>query len=241
VALAEQVIFARYVHEHLRSGSEQVERFRTYRCPACSIPFENRETARRRLDAGADQVFCPDCATPIPLRDGIEELFASAQVRAEVANQRDLTDIVLDKESRDRVLVGDIASTVDRADQISHERAVNDIGIEMEIEFVADDGSATGHKLYLHLESKPPPRSGENDEPLVFTIDERHAEQWANESVPVMLVVRHGDGRNEWMEVGDLLRRRRVVGDQSTQITFDGARFDVVSVRTWRERVLNGS
>ncbi len=61
--------------------------------------------------------------------------------------------IVLDNESKERALVGEVISTVALAGQISREFTVSDHGIDMEIEFKSDAGEATGRKLYLQLKS----------------------------------------------------------------------------------------
>ena len=61
--------------------------------------------------------------------------------------------IVLDNESKERALVGEVISTVALAGQICREFNVSDHGIDMEIEFKDDRGKATGRKLYLQLKS----------------------------------------------------------------------------------------
>lgn len=67
----------------------------------------------------------------------------------------------------------------------------------------------------------------------------RHADYWADQRFPVMLVIRDSDGAIEWMEIGELLRRQRATGTwPAREIAFKGERFDVMSVRRWRDRVL---
>jgi hypothetical protein len=61
--------------------------------------------------------------------------------------------LVLNNESKERALVGEVISTVALAGQISREFNVSDHGIDMEIEFKDDGGKATGRKLYLQLKS----------------------------------------------------------------------------------------
>ena len=57
--------------------------------------------------------------------------------------------------------------------------------------------------------------------------------------VPVLLVIRNSEGEVRWMEVRDWLRRESDGGTKTVkQIVFQGERFDVMSVRRWRERVL---
>ena len=56
---------------------------------------------------------------------------------------------------------------------------------------------------------------------------------------PVMLVLRTSDGSIRWMEIREYLRRESDGGKkQVRQIVFEGERFDVMSVRSWRDRAL---
>ncbi len=51
----------------------------------------------------------------------------------------------------------------------------------------------------------------------------------------VMLVIRNSKGEIHWMEIRDYLRRQ---GEGVKQIVFKGERFDVMSVRRWRDKAL---
>jgi hypothetical protein len=56
---------------------------------------------------------------------------------------------------------------------------------------------------------------------------------------PVLLVIRNSEGEVRWMEVRDWLKQASDNGKNPVkQIAFAGERFDVMSVRRWRERVL---
>ena len=61
--------------------------------------------------------------------------------------------------------------------------------------------------------------------------------------MPVLLVIRNAEGEVGWMEVRDWLRPASDNGKKPVkQIVFEGERFDVMSVRWWREKVSgNGS
>ena len=74
----------------------------------------------------------------------------------------------------------------------------------------------------------------------VFTIkDERHARYWMAQAFPVLLVIRNAAGEVRWMEVRDWLKRESDNGRKPVKhIVFAGERFDVMSVRRWREKVL---
>ena len=60
--------------------------------------------------------------------------------------------------------------------------------------------------------------------------------------LPVLLVIRTSDGEIRWMKVRDWLRKATDGGKkQVRQIEFKGERFDVMSVRRWRDRALRGT
>ena len=64
---------------------------------------------------------------------------------------------------------------------------------------------------------------------------------WMDSPFPVLLVIRNSEGEVRWMEVRDWLKRASDNGKKPVkQIVFEGERFDVMSVRRWRERVLGG-
>jgi hypothetical protein len=148
---------------------------------------------------------------------------------------------VLDNADKERTLVGEVISTVSLAGQISRELTVSDNGIDMEIEFKDDAGEATGRKLYLQLKSGDSYlKKRKRDGAEVFTIkDERWARYWMGQAFHVLLVVRNSEGEVRWMEVRDWLRRESAGGKKRVkQIVFEGERFDVMSVRRWRDKAL---
>ena len=60
------------------------------------------------------------------------------------------------------------------------------------------------------------------------------------QAFPVMLVIRNSEGEIRWMEVREWLKKATDNGQKPVkQIIFDGERFDVMSVRRWRDRLLN--
>ena len=184
---------------------------------------------------------CDDPRKRIPLWDKLEELFASPEMQQRVRELQEQSAPVLDNESKERALVGEVISTVALAGQISREFNVSDHGIDMEIEFKDDSGKATGQKLYLQLKSGDSySRRRRRDEVEVFTIkDERHARYWMSQAFPVLLVIRTSEGEVRWMEVRDWLKDASEDGKKPVKrIVFEGERFDVMSVRRWRDRVL---
>jgi hypothetical protein len=120
---------------------------------------------------------------------------------------------------------------------------VSDHGIDMEIEFKDDAYEATGAKLYLQLKSGDSYlRERKRDGAEIFTIkDERHGRYWMAQEFPVLLVIRSSEGEVRWMEVRESLRQASQRGQRPVKtIVFKGERFDVMSVRRWREKVLSG-
>jgi small GTP-binding protein len=241
IEVGEKIIFSKYVHEHLLQSASDVVRLRYYVCPHCGTPVENREVAMRKLEEGKKDILCVNCEKRVPLWDQLEEMFASPEMKEHVRQLREQSAVVLDNESKDRALVGDVISTVALAGQISREFNVSDHGIDMEIEFKSDDGEATGRKLYLQLKSGDSYlRKRRRDGAEVFTIkDERHARYWMEQAFPVLLVVRNSEGEVRWMEVRDYLKRASDGGKKAVkQIVFAGERLDVMSVRRWRDKLL---
>jgi small GTP-binding protein len=257
----EKIIFSKYVHEHLLHHARDVERLRHYACPHCGTPVGNREEAMERLNNWLrgrpprswapklqnrkDQqpsIICVKCETKrVLLWDEFEQSFASAEVQQQVRDMQEETTIVLDNESKERALVGDVISTVALAAQISREFNVSDHGIDMEIEFKHDSHEASGAKLYLQLKSgESYTRTRKGDGAEIFTIkDERHARYWMAQAFPVLLVIRNSEGEVRWMEVRDWLKRESDNGKKAVkQIVFKGERLDVMSVRRWREKAL---
>jgi WD40 repeat protein len=223
IPVEEKIIFSRYVHEHLLQKGQEIVRLRHYVCPHCGTAVGNREVAMRRLTEGKEDILCVQCEKRIPLWDKLEELFASPEVQHSVRELQKQSAIVLDNESKERALVGEVISTVALAGQISREFNVSDHGIDMEIEFKDDDGEATGKKIYLQL------KSGDS-------YNERHARYWMEQVFPVMLVIRTSEGEVRWMEVREWLKRAG--GKPVKRIVLEGERFDVMSVRRWRDKVL---
>jgi Domain of unknown function (DUF4365) len=263
IPIEEKIIFLRYVHEHLTERAQDLVRLRHYICPNCGTPVANREIAMEKLNRwlgrtdaqkGVSEerkwlsrvgqipsIICVGCEERAPLWDYVEQRFNSPEVQRRVKELGNQSATKLDNESKKRTLVGEVISTVALAGQICREFNVSDHGIDMEIEFKHDSGEASGRKLYLLLKSGDT-RLCERDEPEVFTIrDERLARHWMAQAVPVMLVIRSSKGEIRWMEVRNWLKHATGNGQAPPkQVVFHGERFDVMSVRRWRDRVLKG-
>jgi hypothetical protein len=141
IPMEEKIIFSKYVHEHLMQNASDVIRLRHYVCPHCGTPVGNREVAMKKLESGKKDIPCVNCddATKrIPLWDQMEELFASSGMKIRVRDLQEQSSIVLDSESKERALVGEVISTVALAGQICREFNKSDHGIDMEVEFKSD-------------------------------------------------------------------------------------------------------
>ncbi len=261
VVVEEKIIFSKYVHEHLLQYGRDVERLRHYVCPECGTPVGNREVAMKRLNdwlrnrppqpeaigfkvrkkEETPSILCVECEKRVPLWDEMEQCFASPEIQQRVRDMQEESAIELSNQSKERALVGEVVSTVALADQISREFNVSDHGIDMEIEFTDDAHEATGAKLYLQLKSGDSyTHKRRKDGAEIFTLKkQRHAKYWMAQAFPVLLVIRNSEGEVRWMEVRDWLKHASDNGKKPVKrIVFEGERFDVMSVRRWRERVL---
>lgn len=263
IADEEKIIFIRYVHEHILQKARDMVRLRHYCCPYCNTPVGNREVAMDRLNewlgnrptevglAGKIRtlvskpeeptILCAKCEKRVALWDKLEQYFASDEVKERVRQLQAESDLVLDNESKDRALVGDVISTVALAGQIIEEYSAKRYGLDMEIEFKDDDGKPTAEKLYLQLKSGDSHlRKRQGDGAEIFQIHHQdHAAYWMSQAYPVFLVIANSKGEVRWMEIRDYLKRESGDGKKSLkQIVFKGERFDVMSVRNWRDRAL---
>ena len=148
--------------------------------------------------------------------------------------------MVLDNESRELILVGHAFSIVAEAGQIYRGYTNSDHGIDGEIEFKDDQGHASGKRLYVQLKSGDSYlQKRRSDGAEVFQIkNPRWADYWQQQAYAVMLVIRTSDGEIRWMDVSAYLKRESAGGKAVKQIAFAGERFDVMSVRRWRDKAL---
>ncbi|MEM6447163.1 MAG: DUF4365 domain-containing protein, partial [Cyanobacteria bacterium P01_D01_bin.123] len=247
ISIQERMIFSRYVQEHLfrkTKDRDKVKRLRHWACNNCGEPVTNRERAMQRLNDQGSQakIICVNCEQYVQLWDDMEATFADPEIISRVRALEAEADRELDNESKERALVGDVISTVALAGQLSREFSVSDHGIDMEVEFKNDAGEATGQRLYLQLKSGDSHLTQrKRDGAEIFKIPQpRHVQYWMNQAYPVMLVIRDAEGEIRWMEICDYLKQATSNGSkQVRQIEFTGERFDVMSVRGWREKALS--
>ena len=231
-----QVAFIKYIHEHLKKHARDVTRVRSYVCPFCDTPMENRKAIKKRMDLGKTNILCGMCEKRVDLMDLIETKFASDDFLRRVQEMDAQAQINLDNESLELILVGHACYTVGEAGQIWRPTANSDWGIDGEIEFKNDRGQASGKRLYLQLKHGDSYlRTRQRDGHEIFQIKKsRQAEYWLAHEYPVMLVIRTSDGRIRWMNVTDYLREH---GTAVRQIVFNGEPFTALNVVQMRNRV----
>lgn len=238
-----RLVFLRYVHNHLTEHAQEVVRLRHYccgnrKCDAHNQPFTDQAKIDRALAGGKDKIFCPDCGKAILLRDVMEQKFDSPAVKEQARQMQVESQIVIDNESRELILVGHAFTISAEAGQIYRSYTNSDHGIDGEIEFKDDEGRATGKRLYLQLKSDDSYLTeNKNGSSETFQIkNQRWAQYWQQKAHPVLLVIRTSDDEIRWMDVSSYLRQ---AGQTMKQIVFAGERFDVMSVRRWRDTALN--
>jgi WD40 repeat protein len=235
-----KVTFIRYVHEHLKTKSQDVVRLRHYVCPHCGTSVENRKTALDRLNRGQGDIPCVDCEKRIPLWDLIEEKFASEEFQERVRQLEEQARTSIDNESKELILVGHAFAIAGEAGQIFRPTPNSDWGIDGEIEFRNNNGEASGRRIYLQLKSGDSylhTRKGDRKE--IFTIkNPRHARYWQSQAYPVMLVIRTSDGQIRWMNITDYLQRST---KDTKQVVFDGEVLTALSLVKLRNRILQSN
>ena len=239
-------LFLLYIHNHLQEHAGSLVRLRHYscgskKCDSFGEAFADRAKIDKALaQGGKGKVFCPDCGTPIPLRDAMEAKFETREAQEEARKMQSEEKISIDNESRELLAVHHAGFIVAEAGQIYRGYTNSDHGIDAEIEFKDDDGRATGKRLYLQLKSGDSYLSHrQRDNAEVFQVkNPRWSDYWQQQAYPVMLVIRTSDGEIRWMDVSAWLKLNAASGKKAKQIVFDGERFDALSVRRWRDRVL---
>jgi WD40 repeat protein/GTPase SAR1 family protein len=244
-----RVLFLRYIHDHLTQYSQNVHRLRHYECGnrKCDV-FGQRFSDQSKIDralapGGKGKIFCPDCGTPIMLRDTIETRLDSAAVAGRARMMANESALAIDNESRELLAVHHTGFIVSEAGQIYRTYSGSDHGIDGEIEFKDDEGRASGRRLYVQLKSGDSYlKNRQRDGVEVFHAKNfRWLAYWQQQAYTVMLVVRTSDGRIRWMDVSAYLKRESAAGRNSQQIVFRGEILDVASVHRWRALVLGGS
>ena len=235
-----KVMFIKYIHEHLLSRAQGVTRVRSYICPSCNTPIENRKAMEIRLQKGFVDMICAACENRVDLIDLIEQKFASDEFASRVRQMDETARINLDNESRELILVGHAFAVAGEAGQIYRQYSNSDYGIDGEIEFKDYDGKASGKKVYLQLKSGDSYlQKRKKDDAEIFTIKKgRWADYWRQQAYPVFLVIRTSDGKIRWMNVTTYLNQQTDGGKQIKQIVFTGEEFTASNLRNIRDRLI---
>jgi hypothetical protein len=242
-----RLLFLRYVHNHLTEHAREMVRIRHYtcsnrKCDAWNLPFTNLATIEKALaPGGKGKIFCPSCGKPILLHDTMEQKFDSSEIKEQVLQMQAEEQFEIDNESKELQAVYHTGFVVAEAGQIYRGYTNSDHGIDGEIEFKDHQGQASGKRLYLQLKSGDSYlKTRQRDGAEIFQIkNQRWVTYWQQHAYPVMLVIRNSNGEIRWMNVSEYLRRVTETTKQPVkQITFEGERLDVMSVRRWRDKIL---
>lgn len=238
-----EVLFIKYIHEHLKRHADDVTRARDYGCPSCETPLENKKAIAKRLERGFKDIVCGVCEERVLLQDLIEEKFASDELLQHVRKMDEQAQIGLDSESLELILIGHAFTTAGEAGHIFHHDAKPALGIDGVIVFKDDKGEESAKRLYLKLKAGGSYRRRRDREggEMIEINDQDHAEQWQASEHPVMLVIRDADEKIRWMNVTEHLKRQ---GTVKKRIVFEGEPFTAVNVhKLWRaltgEKVLD--
>ncbi|HSK72972.1 MAG TPA: DUF4365 domain-containing protein, partial [Pyrinomonadaceae bacterium] len=235
MAVEMQVYFIEFIHRHLLDKGQNVVRVRHYVCPHCGVSLDNERT-QRRIDKGFNKIQCDDCDGAVVLNDVIEE-FASEKIRQVLNKMDEQAENKQNNDNLERILVGHATAIVAEAGQIFREYTAFDKGLDGEIEFIDDNGNASGKRVYLQFQSGDPYLPGRQpDDKEVFDIKKEDIAYWQLQAYPVMLVVRTSDKRIRWMNVTEYLKEH---GADTKQILFDGELFTAPNVAKMRDKLLS--
>jgi len=226
----------------LKAGG--LERLRNFFCPKCG-----EEADRKAIDAAQQKkrarmlcVYC-DPAKPgvIDLNDVLEQQFLSkeGEAGADRAARRASEEILA--ASKEGIMIGEVQTIVFSANQIYRTVAQPDEGIDGEIEFRDARKKASGYTYRVQLKSGDSHLKKLKDGTEKFAMKEHYEDLWAGKGkVPVLLIIRSGEGRLRYMNATEGIRAAQKVspGKPVKQITFVGEDFTKEAVLRLREERL---
>ncbi len=236
-----QLMFLRYVYEHLKTRDPDCKRARHYVCanPKCKAPHRDPAAVEDARQEKQTHVFCSKCGKKILLDDVIETRFYQEKTAQDAKEMQAQSQAVLDNESKELILVGHSYAIAGEAGQIYRQYTNSDYGIDGEIEFKDDNFVATSRLVYLQLKSGDSYLTARKDGREIFNLKKnRHIEYWRERKYPVMLVIRTSDGRIRWMDVQAYIKREETAGREVKQIVFDGEPFTADTLRALRDKIL---
>jgi hypothetical protein len=235
-----KVSFIKYIHEHLLKRAKKVSRLRSYVCPKCNTPLENKQALRRAQEKKRKEIFCVFCGDPVLLEDLIEEKFASDEFLHMVQEMDATAQSNIDFESLKLILVGHAYSMTGEAGQIFRPTPNSDLGIDAEIEFKNEKGQPSDKRAYLQLKYWDYyTYEEEKDGKKVFKIKYPGlTKKWQSTKFPVMLVFRVSDEEIYWMNVTDYLKNYfKRYRKQAEEIIFQGEPFTALNVYRLRDKL----
>ena len=138
----------------------------------------------RKAKKETPTIICVGCEQRVPLWDEMEECFATPEILQRVRDMQEESKIVLDNESKESALVGEVISTVALAGQICREFNVATTALTWRS---SSRTTVRGHRRALSTTQvrRFLPARGKKRRRGNFTIkDERHARYWMAQDSP---------------------------------------------------------
>jgi len=239
------LVFLDFVDEHITRRTASV--IRRYRCLACGAMSRDDVVVGDRI-AMRDPFRCATCTTvihyfaPICNTGNTSAEKVSRRVARKSNKHRETAFRALDNDSKELILIGHMYEIAGEAGQICRRKAESDHGIDMEVEFRNDDGSASGKMIYLQLKAGDSYLRQRRKAPAgIFHITKaRHVEYWKATAYPVYLVLQSSNGSIRWMNVTKYLRERPA-GSEGRTIPFAGENLDATALMRVRAITLHGT
>lgn len=223
VSAESKAFFMSFVETHLGRVALDVLREKRYVCPnrQCGKPVTDHNAVAFRLAKGLEYIHCGYCDKKIPLSDPSKQHVDVPKISARVRKADEEATVTQDNQAKEQQLIGHMMAIAAEANHIFRPVTMFDYGIDGEIEFKGDDGTASGAKIYVQLKSGDSfLRERRKDRQLIFDVkDARHMTYWTKQPCDVYLVVRTSDGQIMWMNVSRYLREK--TGD-AKHIIFNG-------------------
>lgn len=237
-----QAAFQKFVDEHLRRKATDVERLRNFCCPKCHEEVTDRKAIDQALAKKRTRIVCaycdPDAPGMIDLKDVLERQFASkaGEAQADAAGREANEKIAT--ESMEPIMECEVELVVVKAGHIYRREARPDVGVDGRIQCRGGKQGATGYEYREQLKSGKSHLRPRQDGTEVFPMKKHYEELWAGEgTVPVLLIIRTGDGRLRYMNATDAIRAAQKAhpGKPVKQIVFAGQDFTKEAVLAMRD------
>jgi RNase P subunit RPR2 len=229
-----KLAFIKYVQNHLAKHATKLRLDRRYICPACGKPVTDLLAVRERLEAKKDFITCQKCDERVPLIDSIEQRLGSDSVARRVLGMEQKAIAELDAQALEQILIGHMMAICGEANQIYRPVPLSEYGIDAEVEFKDNHGTASGRKIYLQLNSGTSHLCTQKaDGKEIFNVkNPQHLDYWVSQPVDVYLVIRDEKETIRWTNITGCLRAPK--DKPSRQIVFEGEKLDAPAM--WRVR-----